>query len=229
MVLAMLAERVTGQWLDRLADELVFGPLGLMETGYRPRFPTERYAWTERGNAHERKGIRFAGEPGPSQGWRYDFYPGGVHDGNAWYAMGGVSGNAGLFSTAAEVGVLGQMWLNGGEYAGVRVLSAEMVAQATSDLTPELNLGRGFGWQIARCPAPDEQGYRSSGTLLSPRTYGHTGFTGTSIWIDPEDELVIVLLTNRVHPVVDDGTRIIALRHRFHDAVASALKATVGA
>ena len=222
MVLGILAERVTGQGLDRLAQELVFRPLGLTETGYCPHFPPEHYAWTERGNAHERKEIQF-------DGWRDNFHPGRVHDGNAWYAMGGVSGNAGLFSTAAEVGVLGQMWLNGGKYGGVRVLSPEMTARATSDLTPELNLGRGLGWQIAGPPAPDEQGPRSSGTLLSPRAYGHTGFTGTSIWIDPEDELVIVLLTNRVHPVVDDdGTRIVGLRHRFHDAVATALKGTAG-
>lgn len=223
ILLGILAERVTGRPLDRLARELVFEPLGLTTTGYDLGLAPDRYAWTERGNAYEHAKLKEEGTA--FNGWCEGFWPGRVHDGNARYAMGGISGNAGLFSTAAEVGVLGQMWLDGGQYGGVRILSPQTVAPATRDLTPGLNLGRGLGWQVPRAPLPGETGPRSSGSRLSPRTFGHTGFTGTSIWIDPDDDLVIVLLTNRVHPeVTDDGTAVIALRQRFHDAVALALK-----
>jgi CubicO group peptidase (beta-lactamase class C family) len=153
--------------------------------------------------------------------WRTEYVPGAVHDGNAYYGMNGVSGNAGLFGTASEVGVLGQMWLNGGEYQGVRILSREMVALATRNHTPGLDEARGLGWKIN--DPPSGEGPRSSGNLLSRRTFGHTGFTGTCIWIDPELDLVLVLLANGVHPRVPADSRVIAVRGRFHDAVVSSL------
>jgi CubicO group peptidase (beta-lactamase class C family) len=223
ILLGIIAERATGRSLDELAESLVFRPLGLTQTGYRPRFSLDRYAWTECGNEFERSRVEEAGLH--FHNWRESFYPGSVNDGNAWYGLGGVSGNAGVFSTAADVGILGQMWLNGGTYRGARILSRELVGAATSNLTAELNLGRGLGWQIAGPYAPHEQEIRASGSILPPTAFGHTGFTGTSIWIDPEDELVVVLLTNRVHPEVGDVMTITALRHRFHDAVLSAIKA----
>ncbi|HZU12433.1 MAG TPA: serine hydrolase domain-containing protein [Chloroflexota bacterium] len=223
ITLGLLAEHVTGTTLDRLADSMVFAPLGPHTTGYRLDFPAERFAWTERGTTYEKGTMEAMGEAYGRL--RTDFHPGEVHDGNAHYAMGGVSGNAGLFGTAEDVGVLGQMWLDGGIFAGTRILQPETVAAAIIDRTLGLEEGRGLGWVINR---PSEVFPRSVGSRLSRRTFGHTGFTGTSIWIDPEDDLVIVLLTNRVHPTVDDGMTNIRLRHRFHDAVATALKGRTG-
>ncbi len=223
ILLGIAAERITGEWLDVLADRLVVRPLGLTDTGYRLDRPEERFAATERGNEYERGKTN--GQECSFADWRTDYVPGGVHDGNAYYAMAGVSANAGLFGTAAEVARLGEMWLNGGELDGARILSPQTVVLATTNLTPGLNLARGLGWQIVTPGITEETGPWSSGTLFSPRTYGHTGFTGTSIWVDPEDEIVAVLLTNRVHPrIEDDGTRSIGVRHRFHNAVARALK-----
>lgn len=223
ILLGIAAERVTGERLDVLADRIVFHPLGLKDTGYRLQRPADRFAATERGTEYEKAKLD-AGECVSFADWRTDYVPGGVHDGNAFYAMGGVSANAGLFGTAGEVATIGQLWLNGGMLDGVRVLSPETVALATSNLTPGLNLARGLGWQMVTPGITEETGPWSSGTLFSPRTYGHTGFTGTSIWIDPENEIVAVLLTNRVHPRIDDdGTRSIALRHRFHNAVVRGL------
>lgn len=222
ILLGIAAERLTGQPLDLLADDIVFWPLGLLDTGYRLDRPAERFAATERGSEYERSNLSADSD---FTDWRTDYLPGAVHDGNAYYAMGGISANAGLFGTAREVALLGQMWLNGGELHEVRVLAPESVQLATINLTPTLNLARGLGWQMVTPGITDDDGPWSSGTLFSPRTYGHTGFTGTSIWIDPDDEIVAVLLTNRIHPrVEDDGTRVIALRHRFHNAVSRALK-----
>lgn len=219
IILGLVAEEVTGRSLDLLAHDMVFRPLGLRDVGYRPQHPPQRYAATERGNDYERAS---AGGPNSElNDWRTDYVPGAVHDGNAYYGMKGVSGNAGLFGTAWEVSVLGQMWLNGGEHEGVRVLSLEMVALATVNQTPGLNEARGLGWKINDPPAGE--GPRSSGTLLSARTYGHTGFTGTCIWIDPVADLVLVLLTNGIHPRVPEDDRVIAARGRFHDTVMSAL------
>jgi serine-type D-Ala-D-Ala carboxypeptidase len=222
ILLGIAAERLTGEPLDILADDTVFWPLGLLDTGYRLDRPADRFAATERGSEYERGNVTDSSE---FRGWRSDYVPGAVHDGNAFYAMSGISANAGLFGTAREVALLGQMWLNGGRLHDVQVLAPESVQLATINLTPTLELARGLGWQLVTPGSTEENGPWSSGTLFSPRTYGHTGFTGTSIWIDPDDEIVVVLLTNRVHPrVQDDGTRIIALRHRFHNAVARALK-----
>jgi CubicO group peptidase (beta-lactamase class C family) len=110
-----------------------------------------------------------------------------VHDENA-FALGGIAGHAGLFSTAADLAVFAEMMLNGGEYAGVRIVSDSTVARFTARTAGT----RGLGWDTA-----DGQG--SSGEHLGSRAYGHTGFTGTSMWIDPERDMFVVLLTNRVH------------------------------
>ena len=218
ITLGLLAERLTGLTLDRLARDEIFAPLGLSATGFLPNFPADRFAWTERGTQYEKGTMA---EMGVSYNrLRRDFHPGEVHDGNAHYAMRGISGNAGLFGTAEEVGILGQMWLDGGSYAGARILAPETVAEAIADATPELEEGRGLGWVINRSSTTFP---RSAGSKLSARTFGHTGFTGTSIWVDPTADLVVVLLTNRVHPTVDDGMACIELRHRFHDALVESL------
>src|SRR6185437_8467665 len=116
-------------------------------------------------------------------------YPlqGEVHDENA-YALGGVAGHAGLFSTAADLSVFAQMMLNGGEYNGVQIISKPTVELFTTRAFGH----RALGWDTA-------EGDYGSGKYLGPTAYGHTGFTGTSMWIDPEREMFVILLTNRVH------------------------------
>ena len=223
ILLGLLVQNVAGQPLDEVARRSLIGPLGLRDTGYGTDIDAARCAWTERGNRYEQNSVAVAGLS--FDGWREDYIPGTVHDGNAWYAMGGVSGNAGSFGTAEEVAALGELWLNGGQAGGGRMLRKEIIAAAAADCTPDLNEGRGLGWQINRpvlSGGTVEPG--SAGTKLGPRAFGHTGFTGTSVWIDPDLELVAVLLTNRVHPRVGDPASIRILRGSFHDALASALR-----
>jgi serine-type D-Ala-D-Ala carboxypeptidase len=237
ITLGLALERAAGRPLAELVVELVVEPCGLARTGYLPGFPADEYAVTEEGNAFERRmavwaGIDFAG-------WRTTFHPGEVNDGNAHYGLGGVSAHAGLFSTAAEVGVLGEMWLRRGVHDGRRVISEAAVALATSDQMPPGDARRGLGWDLYKTTGPTlgelgraDAGFfppiaspwspRSSGELLSPSSFGHTGFTGTSVWIDPERELVVVLLTNATHPAVDLDKPVNALRARFANAVVAA-------
>jgi len=144
---------------------------------------------------------------------RHRLVQGEVHDENA-FAIGGVSGHAGLFSTAPDLAVFCQMLLNGGVYTHQRILRRATIAQFT---TPQqLSSGtRTLGWAV-----PTEGG--SSGHYFSTHSFGHTGFTGTSIWIDPDRQLFVVLLTNRVHPT-RENTRIQQVRPALHDAVTQAL------
>ncbi|HZN04085.1 MAG TPA: serine hydrolase domain-containing protein, partial [Candidatus Polarisedimenticolia bacterium] len=182
-------ERVAGAPLDRLFETLGTGPLGIEDLGYRPHPGLrDRIAPTETGNAHERAlaGPLAAGY----NGWRRDLIWGEVHDHNAW-SLGGVAGNAGLFGTARAVWSLARVFLRGGP----GLLGDEERALFGHDFTPGLNQARAVGFQLAATPGC------SAGPALSPRSFGHTGFTGTSLWIDPDAERIAVLLTNRVHPV----------------------------
>jgi CubicO group peptidase (beta-lactamase class C family) len=169
-VLGWVAEAVSGQRLDLLLQERVFGPLGMNDTHYRPP-------------AHLR--VRIAPtEIAPPRG-----YPlrGEVHDENA-YALGGVAGHAGLFSTAADLSIFAQMMLNGGSYNGVRVLADSTVRLFTRRAAGT----RALGWDTCN-------GQGGCGSIMTGNAYGHTGYTGTSIWLDPERDMFVVLLTNRVH------------------------------
>jgi CubicO group peptidase (beta-lactamase class C family) len=137
---------------------------------------------------------------------------GEVHDENS-ASLGGVAGHAGLFSTAAEVATLGQLYLDSGIYGEVRLLRPETVAQMVRVQAGGDDNPRGLGW-LQR--AAD---YSTSGHMFGPRSFGHTGFTGTSLWVDPDQELVVVLLTNRVY-YGRDPQPILDFRPRLHDAVA---------
>jgi CubicO group peptidase (beta-lactamase class C family) len=116
-------------------------------------------------------------------------YPlrGEVHDENA-FALGGVAGHAGLFGTASDLAVFAQMMLNGGTYGGARIVADSTVHLFTARAAGD----RALGWEVA-------DGTHGAGSYLSGNAYGHTGFTGTSIWIDPDREMFVILLTNRVH------------------------------
>ncbi len=169
-ILGFAVESVTGQSLDVFLGERVYAPLGMTDTHFRP-------ADTLR--------VRIAPtEVTPPRG-----YPlrGEVHDENA-FALGGVAGHAGLFSTAADLSVFAQMMLNGGVYNGVRIVADSTVRLFTTRAAGT----RGLGWDTC-----DNNG--GCGSYLSDHAYGHTGFTGTSIWIDPDREMFVILLTNRVH------------------------------
>jgi CubicO group peptidase (beta-lactamase class C family) len=202
ILLGEAVARLAGTSLDAYVRQAVLEPLGLTQTTYNPLAngvpsgriaPTELCAWRQR---------RCVGE---------------VHDENA-ASLGGVAGHAGLFSTAWEVAVLGQMYLNGGSYGDVRVLSPETVTEMTRVQVNLEDNPRGLGW-LQRSEA-----WSTSGRLFGPHSYGHTGFTGTSLWVDPDRELVVVLLTNRVYYGRDpDG--IVNFRPRLHDAVVEALEA----
>lgn len=195
MVLQQVVERVAGRPLDSLLAERVYGPLGMRDTGFNP--PASRRP-------------RIA--PTEVQAFRGGQLWGVVHDENAW-AMGGVSGHAGLFSSARDLAVFAQMLLNGGEYGGTRVLRPETVARWTA--RQRTDAARALGWEM---PSPRS----SAGRYFSARSFGHTGFTGTSIWADPEKQLFVVLLTNRVDPT-RDNPRVGPLRRAVADAVQRAV------
>ena len=169
-VLGFVVEAVAGESLDNFLHDKVFEPLGMTDTFFRPADSlTYRIAPTE---------------IAPPRGYPLQ---GQVHDENA-YALGGVAGHAGLFSTAADLSIFAQMMLNGGEYNGVRILSDTTVALFTRRAAGT----RALGWDTA-------DGDGGSGKFLDSHAYGHTGYTGTSIWIDPERQMFVLLLTNRVH------------------------------
>ncbi|MFN2636491.1 MAG: serine hydrolase domain-containing protein [Gemmatimonadaceae bacterium] len=196
ILLQLVMERITGKTLDVLATEKVFKPLGMNDTQFQP--PTSlrsRIAPTQVDDA--RGGLLW----------------GTVHDENAW-AMGGVAGHAGLFSTAKDLALFSMMILNGGEgQNGVRLVKPATIARWTARQGKEST--RTLGWD-----SPD--GGSSAGQFFSPWSFGHTGFTGTSIWIDPEKDLFVVVLTNRVNPT-RSNTRHVQLRRDVADAVQQAV------
>lgn len=242
MLLGRIVELVTSQPLHQFSAENIFKPLGMTDTHYRPiaasgasgeaseigaaqaTVNAERIVATERGNMYERGLLQLRGLT--FDGWGDGVAIGEVHDGNARYAMGGVSGNAGLFTTAQDLVRYGQAWLQAlrGESAW---LSKAIARLAVTDHTSDLDSSPGLGWMLlparatAQAAGPTPIGPRACGELMSPGSFGHTGFTGTSLWIDPKPGLVFVLLSNRVHPYVRTGHDVV--RARFHNAVIAAL------
>jgi len=197
ILMAEIIERLTGKPLDILAREYIFAPLGMVNSMYNPPkkiWPT--IAPTEMDNQYRHRQIQ-----------------GEVHDENA-AAIGGVSGHAGVFSTAPDLAAFCQMLLDGGVYAHQRILRRATIAEFT---TPQqLSSGtRTLGWA-----APTPGG--SSGQFFGPHSFGHTGFTGTSIWVDPDKQVFVVFLTNRVYPTRENQKHI-KVRPALHDAVMQAL------
>lgn len=188
--------RLTDQPLDAALRELVLEPLGLQATGF-----------------HRRSTASVLQNVAPTEycAWREKRLRGEVHDENA-ATLGGVAGHAGLFGTAAEVAALGQLYLDGGRLGDVRLLRPETACEAVQEQARFLGERRGLGWMLR----PEERA--SCGHFFSLRSYGHTGFTGTSLWVDPEVGLVVALLTNRVYHG-RDPTGIAAFRPALHDAI----------
>ena len=205
-LLGDIVERVSGERLDRYAAAHVFAPLGMKDTMFlppaslRPRIaPTERcdpLAWPcARPDAPFLRGI--------------------VHDPTS-RRMGGVAGHAGLFSTAADLSIFCRMLLHGGTLNGARVLSPATIAKMTAPATPPgMADVRGLGWDI------DSVYSSNRGELFPLGSYGHTGFTGTSLWLDPSSESYVIFLSNRVHP--DGKGDVTPLRARVATVAAAAL------
>lgn len=177
LTLGFIVEKLTGQSLDKVVHDRITAPLGMVDTGYNPAASKlNRVAATEY-------------EANPPRG----MVRGSVHDENAW-SLGGVAGHAGVFSTANDMAVLAQTMLNGGSYRGHRILGEDTVRQMmlTNYNQQFPDDAHGLGFEL------DQPWYM--GALASPVTAGHTGFTGTTLVIDPESRSFAILLTNRVHP-----------------------------
>lgn len=192
-VMGKVIERLSGMPLDQFAEQRIFLPLGMHDTFYLPHDSLKpRIAPTE---THPPRGYPVRGE---------------VHDESA-FTLGGVSGHAGLFGTATDLAIFAQMMVNRGEFNGVRLIADTTVRLFTRHVKDN----RTLGWEIAA-------GERGSGEFLSPNAYGHVGYTGTSIWVDPDRQLFVVLLTNRVHAARArrPGIIIADVRHDVADAAA---------
>jgi CubicO group peptidase (beta-lactamase class C family) len=208
ILLGFALERIGGATLDHLLADRVTGRLGIPELQYRPpSSQRRRIAATEEGNLRERD---LAGEDGRRyNGWRTDVIWGETHDTNA-HTLGGVSGNAGLFGTARAVHTVANEFLG----AGIGLLSDAERIVFQANYTGGLGEDRSVGFQLASSPGC------SAGPALSRKSFGHTGFTGTSLWIDPETRRIYVLLTNRVHPKFRD-VDMNAIRREFHEIAAT--------
>ncbi|MGD2294911.1 MAG: serine hydrolase [Candidatus Aminicenantes bacterium] len=196
ITLALIIKKVSGETVAEFSKKHIFEPMEMNHTCYIPSeslhelcVPTEV----------------IDGEP----------LVGTVHDPLA-RLQGGISGNAGLFSTADDLAVFAQMMLNKGRYGKKRILSPLTVARMTSVYPNVVFAGRGLGWDL------DSSYSTNSGDLFGPLSFGHTGYTGTSIWIDPETQSFVIFLTNRVHP--DDDGAVAALRSKVANVVASSIR-----
>jgi uncharacterized protein YbbC (DUF1343 family)/CubicO group peptidase (beta-lactamase class C family) len=200
-LLGELVHRLSGQLVSDYARQNIFLPLGMKDSIYNPPASLlPRIAPTERNPA--RTGLPLRGV---------------VHDPTARY-MGGVAGHAGLFSTAGDLARFAQMMLNGGELEGVRLFNPLTVAKFTSPQTPrDQPILRGLGWDI------DSPHSSNRGELFPIGSYGHTGYTGTSIWIDPSTQSYVVLLTNRVHPADANGSALTQIRAKVATMAAAAV------
>jgi CubicO group peptidase (beta-lactamase class C family) len=196
IIMGEIVHRVTNTPLDSYATNHVFAPLGMNETFYRPD-----------------SGLRAQIAPTEIDPWRQRHLRGEVHDENA-YALGGVSGHAGLFSSASDLARLAQAYLNGGTLDGQRIWSKRTIQQFTHMQNAKLS-HRALGWETAN-------GANSGGRLMSTQAFGHTGFTGTSIWIDPGNDVFVILLSNRVNPT-RENRRISSVRTALADSVMALL------
>lgn len=195
ITLGKVIENVTGQTLARFVQDSIFQRLGMTSTYYNPPatrlkriMPTE-FSESENG-----------------------FVRGHVHDENA-HSLGGAVGNAGLFSTAADLAIFSQMMLNGGVYRDSVIFQPPTVELFTRQANVIPDNSRCLGWD-------SPSGEASAGVYASSNSYGHTGFTGTSLWIDPDSQLIVILLTNAVHPHRDwKIPKYFDWRQRIHSAV----------
>lgn len=197
ILLGEIVRRVSGERLDAYVEKRIFAPLGMDETGFRPR--------------PERVGRIAPTTVIPG----YGLLRGEVHDPTA-RRMEGIAGHAGLFGTAKDVAAFVRLFLNGKAPDGITVLAPETLAKATTNHLPDaLGIGRGLGWDLSSSFASQR------GEKFPLVGYGHTGWTGTSIWVDPASETFVILLANRNHP--SEKGRIKPLRIRVGTLAAEAV------
>ncbi|HEX6650224.1 MAG TPA: exo-beta-N-acetylmuramidase NamZ domain-containing protein [Pyrinomonadaceae bacterium] len=216
ITLGEVVARVAHMPLDQFAQQNIFRPLGMKNTGFRPGTAlTSRIAPTEK----RRGQLSYLGDSGTNAGAEGEVWlRGQVHDPTS-YRMNGVAGHAGLFSTIDDLAIYCQMILNRGTFGGVRILSPLTVAEMTRPRLVSTSGGtRGLGWDMNTSYSTNR------GDLFPLGSFGHTGFTGTSIWIDPATEMFIVFLSNRVHP--DGKGDVGPLRGRVASIVAGAVTDT---
>ncbi len=213
IALGEVVHRVSGQTLDEFARRNIFQPLGMRDTGFNPAVTLRpRIAPTEK----RRGQMSYLGDNGENAGPQGEqWLRGQVHDPTS-FRMSGVAGHAGLFSTADDLAIFCQMILNGGAYNGVRILSPMGVATMTRPRAiAENGSARALGWDIATSFSTNK------GDLFPLGSFGHTGFTGTSMWIDPGSDSFVIFLSNRVHP--DGKGDVGPLRGRIASIVASSV------
>lgn len=202
ILLGYILEKVGGDRLDVLCRKYIFEPLGMYNTCFNPA--SSNVAATE---YEENSGRMLAGR---------------CHDENARF-LRGISGNAGLFSNIDDLSKFALMLANKGLHKGKLFLSNASIAAMTRNYTAHLNQDRGLGWCIRGHRLNGIDGWTTSaGDLMHPGAFGHTGFTGTSMWIDPKNDIFTILLTNRVHPSRDNSA-LIDFRPLFHNAVMAGL------
>jgi len=196
ITLGFIVETVSGRGLADFCREHIFAPLKMEDTGFNPpENLRSRCVPTEVLDGEALQGV--------------------VHDPRA-RLLGGVAGHAGLFSTADDLSVFAQMLLDRGEFAGVRILSPLSVDRMIEVYPRAAFAGRALGWDL------DSDFSTNGGDLFGPASFGHTGYTGTSFWVDPETRTFVIFLTNRVHP--DDTGEAATWRSRVANVVAAAIR-----
>ena len=216
ITLGEVVARAGGMPLDQFAQKNIFEPLRMRNTGFRPSASLQtRIAPTEKRRAQ----LSYLGDTGANIGAEGEVWlRGQVHDPTS-YRMNGVAGHAGLFSTAEDLAIYCRMILNGGSYGGVRILAPLTVAEMTRPrVVSSSGNTRGLGWDMNTSYSTNR------GDLFPFGSFGHTGFTGTSIWIDPASEMFVVFLSNRVHP--DGKGDVGPLRGRVASIVAGSVTDT---
>jgi CubicO group peptidase (beta-lactamase class C family) len=215
ITLGVMLERMEGASLAELARREIFEPLNLQRTFFSPdRALQTETAACEVGNAYEREMCREQKSSADYLGWREQLIWGEVHDGNAHF-LGGTAGHAGLFSTAGETLRLANQFLAN----RTELLSAETCTLFRTEMTPGLEEARSFGWQLASTKDS------TAGQSMSPDSFGHLGFTGTSCWVDPARDQVFILLTNRTHSRPLPFANLNSVRRQFHTLAIAALEA----
>jgi CubicO group peptidase (beta-lactamase class C family) len=203
LILAEVIRRVTGQSLAEYCHRHVFHPLQMTRTAFNPLS----------------KGWEVLIAPTQYCSYRKQLLRGIVHDENS-FVLGGEGGNAGLFATAGDLHRFARMILHGGELEGVQVLSAPGVAAMIRNHSPRKLPPRGLGWDIKG----EGSGYMSCGELMPVGAVGHTGFTGTSLWLDPKSGLAVIALSNRVHISREKNQQeMIRFRPRLHNLIVAAV------
>ena len=200
IILMDIIEKVSQSSLDNLCERWVFDPIRMKNTSYNPSDSIkDNIAPTEIDDYFRNRVLL-----------------GEVHDENA-YLLNGVSGHAGIFSNSYDLAKYAQLFLNGGIWLGNRVLSYDKIQEFSTRQELPPGSDRALGWDT-----PSRNGRSSAGDYFSEHSYGHLGFTGTSLWIDQEKNIIIVLLTNRVHPTRENGG-MYTIRRKFHTEIMKAI------